>query len=336
MRDPSPSPPCRRVTGGFTLVELLVVIAIIGILVSLLLPAIQSAREAARQKQCLSNLRQTSFAMLQFEAAQSQFPIGHSYRLGLLDNSIKDRRVWFHDILPYLEQQPLWEIFQQHIASGGKTWWTPQRWLAIETFMCPTDPASPKQITGGWSESPGGGLENSQGWSGNHVACAGSDVFNPSSDLDGKDRDGVFYADSATRLAEILDGTSHTLLVGELILVPDDGVGVQVGGGDGSGQRHDLRGRYWNSLQGNTLFSTLYPPNSTVGDRGTWCIDRPLAPCQSNGSDHLNQSLRSYHAGGGHAGLCDGSVRFVSQAVDLVVYRGWGTRAGGEADSSPP
>ena len=311
---------------GFTLVELLVVIAIIGMLVAILLPAVQAAREAARRAQCLNNVKQVSLSMMLFEGARGHFPFGQNADLGIIPNSNKKKQNWFHEVLPFIEETALRKTLDDHLASGGESWWTPNRWMPIEAFMCPSDPANPKQITGGWSQSPGGKPENSQGWHGNYVACAGSEVFNPSSDRQGRLRNGIFFADSNMRIAKIIDGTSHTLLLGELVLVRDTGVGEQTSGGNSAKQKHDLRGRYWNTHQGNTLFSTLYPPNSNVGDRLTWCIEVPRAPCQSLGADNLVLSLRSHHEGGAHAALADGSARFLENFVDLDVYRAMGTR----------
>jgi len=194
--------------------------------------------------------------------------------------------------------------------------------------MCPSDPAGPKVVTSGWSESPGGEPENSQGFSGNYVCCAGSTIFNPTDDPDGKDLGGIFYAESHTRIADVLDGTTNTLLAGELIIVPDPVPSMW---------HIDHRGRYWNVHQGNTLFSTLYPPNTPVGDRSTWCIDTPpKAPCQSNGIDNVVQSLRSYHPGGVNAIMADGSVHFISDHVNLLMYQAMGTRAEGELIEEGP
>ena len=327
-------PAVRRM--AFTLVELLVVIAIIGILVAILLPAVQAAREASRRSQCLSNTKQVALAMLMFEAAREHVPFGQNADLVIVPNSHKSKQNWFQEVLPYLEQVSLRQVFDAHIAAGGESWRTPQRWQAIAAFMCPSDPANPKQVTGGWSQSPGGDLENSQGWHGNFVACAGSTVFNPRRDRFGRNLDGIFFANSNTRLAEITDGTSNTLLLGELVLVHDQGVGQQTSGGDSATQRHDLRGRYWNTHQGNSLFSTLYPPNSSVGDRLTWCIEEIQAPCQSLGTDNSVISLRSYHPGGVHAARADGSANFVSDFVDVVVYRALGTRGLGECRHQAP
>ena len=307
------------------------VIAIIGILIALLLPAVQSAREAARRMQCANNLKQLGLAMHNHHAAHGALPYGQNCALGVISNSQKDRSCWFQQILPYVEQTSLFEAYREHLADGGSVWWTPGRWTAIPTFTCPSDPANPKIITAGWSQSPGGEPENSQGFSGNLVACAGATVFNPAEDRVGKQRDGLFFAESRVRMEDVRDGSSNTIMAGELVLVPDIMAGIAQPGGDVAGQQqHDNRGRYWNVHQGTTLFSTLYPPNGTVGDRGTWCIDHPQAPCQTLAADNLNNSLRSYHPGGVNAAMADGSVHFISESVDVEVYRALGTRAGNE------
>ena len=334
----SASPSVRRpATFGFTLVELLVVIAIIGILIALLLPAVQAAREAARRMQCSNNQKQVALAFHNFHSAFGHFPHGQNKPLAIILNSEIDKHGWFPLILPYVEQNALHEEFQKVLRGEGtaadgsagtesRVWWTYQRWNSVAAFACPSDGASPKVITSGWSESPGGQPENSQGFSGNYVGLAGSTVFNPSSDANGENLNGIFYAHSKTRIADIRDGSSNTLLVGELVLVEEPAGTMWV---------IDHRGRYWNIHQGNTLFSTLHPPNTTVGDRSTWCIDKPPhAPCQSNGTDNVFQALRSYHTGGVNVALADGSVQFLSENIDLTTYQALGSRNGGEVVSA--
>jgi prepilin-type processing-associated H-X9-DG protein len=127
----------------------------------------------------------------------------------------------------------------------------------------------------------------------------------------------MFYVQSQTRITDVSDGTSNTLMASEILVVPD------------SSSANDMRGRYSNSWEGNSLFSTLYPPNTTVGDRQKYsCIPLPQAPCATAGDNVL--SARSRHTGAVNALLADGSVRPIVNTVDLTVYQALGTRAGGE------
>ena len=150
------------------------------------------------------------------------------------------------------------------------------------------------------------------------MSLRGDNYFTPGG-ADGTSLDGVFYAKSKTRMADIVDGTSNTLFASELILVADTGT-------------HDIRGRYHNAIHCGVMFTTLYPPNSTVGDNPEgYCVPLPMAPCTgAPGNNNCFSLARSYHAGGVNAGLGDGSVRFISNSVTPGVYQALGTRAGGE------
>jgi prepilin-type processing-associated H-X9-DG protein len=144
----------------------------------------------------------------------------------------------------------------------------------------------------------------------------------PPADRLGTKQKGLFYPLSSIRLADILDGTSNTLMGGEIMVVPDGpGTTWQVD--------RDYRGGYYNSWDGNTQFSTLYPPNSPAPDRVAECLSYPRAPC-SKGSDENVMTLRSHHPGGVNALLADGHVRLIADAVANDVYQALGTRAGGE------
>jgi prepilin-type N-terminal cleavage/methylation domain-containing protein/prepilin-type processing-associated H-X9-DG protein len=319
---------------GFTLIELLVVIAIIAVLIGLLLPAVQKVREASNRVKCQNNLKQLGLALHNYHGNYQRFPPGQvDYLTSDQPRPYGDRRCWMQMILAYLEQPALQieiEAWMQTSGPGvrGHIWWAPDRWTVIPTLVCPSDPKSPKFITGADGDGLTGGTpEMSTGFHGNFVLCAGSTIYNPPGPVPPADRlgtkqKGIFYPLSAVRLADIDDGTSNTLMAGEIIVVPD---------GPGSTWQvdRDYRGGYYNSWDGNTQFSTLYPPNSPVPDRVDECLPYPRAPC-SKGSDELVMTLRSYHAGGVNALLADGHVRFITDGVANDAYRALGTRAGGE------
>jgi prepilin-type N-terminal cleavage/methylation domain-containing protein len=305
---------CKR--SGFTLIELLVVIAVIGVLMALLLPAVQKVREAANRVRCQNNLKQLGLALHNYHDANNCFPPGKFPPMSTIDaGNDFDRRTWLAKVLPYLEQQALYiEVEAYHTPVPPDMTWRgcPGRWIPMPTLMCPSDPANPKNITWG-SSTP----ETSQSIHGNYVLCAGSDYFDPPDSLDGGHLNGVFYWKSQTRLSDIADGTSTTLLGGELIVVPDL-------------TTHDIRGRYYNDAHnGSALFSTLYPPNTPAPDRSMWCNSIPLAPCQLGNTDRV-QSQRSYHAGLVNSLFGDGAVRSIANGVHLATYQGLGTRAGNE------
>ncbi len=312
-----------RRAAGFTLVELLVVIAIIGVLVALLLPAVQAAREAARRMQCNNHLKQIGLGLHNRHDVHLRFPQGQYNPIGAdpTPGSPWNRACWWHDLLPFVEQQPLYNALEAYtkatpappyitwsVNSDGNNPSTPGRNTPVKMFVCPSDKNGVKNRTVAGNE---------QGFHGNYVLCAGSTIYNPSTDPTGRDLNGLFYVYSKTRFADITDGTSNTLMGGEIMVVKDTNV-------------HDLRGRYYNTWQGNNLFSTLYPPNTTVGDRSNYCINTREAPCQGLTGTAVVQSSRSFHPNGGNFLLADGAVRFITNNVNLNTYQALGTREGGE------
>jgi prepilin-type N-terminal cleavage/methylation domain-containing protein len=331
----APRRPVR--TRGFTLIELLVVIAIIAILIALLLPAVQQAREAARRTQCKNNLKQIGLALHNYHDTHKVFPPGQFNFIGadLPGLSVfhgTARTCWMQQILPYIDQAPLYNQFSTYFGGiqGGYLW--QGRWTAIPGLTCPSDPTNPKILTAG-----GGTPQNSQGFHGNYVASYGrTGRGNQASVAAGtytvvgyqnaplQNEKGYFWPLSASKIDDAKDGSSNTLMLGEIVVVEDTG-------------SHDLRGRYYNTWEGNVLFSSEQPPNTTIGDVSVaYCIHTPPdAPCGPFNGTVRYQFLRSYHTGGAHVAMGDGSVHFVSNNIDVWTFRGLGTRSGRENVTFP-
>jgi len=312
------TPRSRR---AFTLVELLVVIAIIGVLVALLLPAVQAARESARRMQCGNSMRQVGLALHNHHDVYGVFPMGQYNNMGQ-DSTYWNRACWWHAILPYVEQKNLYDLLDAYmngtpkppyvtyaVNSSGVSPSVPGRNSIVRMFLCPADTEAPKNQTVAGNE---------QGFHGNYVVGGGSTFFNAPPDTTGGSLNGMFYPFSKTRLANVTDGTSNTLMGSEILTVKDTNL-------------HDLRGRYWNTWQGNLFFSTLYPPNTTVGDRSNYCINAPRRPCQGLTTTNVVQSVRSNHPSGANFMLADVSVRFISNNVNTLTYQALGTRQEGES-----
>ena len=135
--------------------------------------------------------------------------------------------------------------------------------------------------------------------------------------------DGIFYGRSKTRISKITDGTSNTLLASEILFSPDT-------------SQHDIRGRVWNSIHAGSEFSTLYPPNSSIGDNPQgYCNPLPQAPCASPSVANAYTLARSMHSGGVNVAFADGAVQFIKNGVTPSVYLALGSRAGAEPVSPP-
>jgi prepilin-type N-terminal cleavage/methylation domain-containing protein len=318
---------------AFTLVELLVVIAIIGILVTLLLPAVQAARAAARRTQCTNNMRQICLALINHHDARGYFPHGNynyidsTFSTPAPYNNMQDRRCWMHDTLPFMEEGALFDEFDQYMENNPSALGFPLLHTVVEPLMCPADPIGPKLHTFWGGLDPV--LTPTQGFSGNMVTCAGDDYFNPNIVIEATNKriapptssahlNGLFFAVSKVEIKDITDGASHTAMVSEIILSPDT-------------TSHDIRGRYYNPAHGGVLFSTRIPPNTLVPDRFNWCAEKPLprAPCTWS-ADNMFLSTRSYHTGGVNLGLADGSIRFIADDVNVLAYKALGSRNGQE------
>jgi prepilin-type N-terminal cleavage/methylation domain-containing protein len=310
---------------GFTLIELLVVIAIIAVLIALLVPAVQKVREAAARAQCQNNMKQVVLGLHAYHDVYKALPMGQFNKLHTEPTAppaqlaTYERIGWAALIMPYIEQGALLtKVRADAKANSNYTLFQQSCANVVPTYICPTDPNGGR--TPGVGNVAGGANE---GFHTNYVGCAGNTIFSSPS-TDGTQMNGVLFPLSKVRLTDISDGTSNQLMVSELLL-------SSVAAGD------DRRGRIWNAWQGETLFSTVYPPNTTVADSCFSCptTANPKAPCTAIGSgDGAVQSARSLHTGGLNAALGDGSVRFISTGVDTTAWSRLGARSDGNVVNS--
>jgi prepilin-type N-terminal cleavage/methylation domain-containing protein len=288
----------RRLSPGFTLVETLVAIAIIGILVALLLPAVQAAREAARRVQCQNNLHQIGIALHHYHDVTRRFPPGLN---------LPNRTFWSAHLLPYLEQKPMYETLE-----FTRPWDTDLNKEACATYLpvfrCPSSTA-PRHLTAQ-------GIVDRVPC--NYLACTSGTVTRESGPppLAGRsDSDGLFFIDSGVRLACILDGSSSTVAVGETIFI------FRGHGLDHLGLNQFLDHWYLGSLegQGNEI-------SESMASTGV-AINSFLLPVFV---DEKELCFSSRHPGGVQLVLADGAVSFISETIDRGTWSALGTRNGGE------
>ena len=311
---------------GFTLVELLVVIAIIGILVALLLPAVQAARESARRAQCINNLRNVALACLNFESNKRALPPGYGYipippyKPGTGMNAT-EQWTWASRILAYMEEQTLADLTTPLLKRNPGQPYGP--YVAgfyeavsakIPSFLCPSEPtASEIRYNEGSGCFSGGSNPIMFG----RICYAGN---SGQGQMEAPGRvNGVFYINSDTAIRQIEDGATNTLLLSELIV----------------GHVCTLRGTH--CFDEGPLFMQNYTPNDRTPDLLFYCDkedQRPGAagPCLQviNKWNMALHTSRSAHPGGVNTAMCDGSVHFVSESIALKTWRGMGTIDGSE------
>jgi prepilin-type N-terminal cleavage/methylation domain-containing protein/prepilin-type processing-associated H-X9-DG protein len=329
---------------AFTLVELLVVIAIIGILVGLLLPAVQGAREAARRMSCSNNMRQIALATMNYESAFKRFP-------GLLGSSTYSAQA---RILPQMEQTNLHNLIDYGrpllIGPVFAARFDPslvglisQR---IPTFLCPSDAEDPMFPT----TLADGTVGQTAGLNYMFSIGSGREVFYD----DRYETDGMFWTGGFAKLAKCVDGTSNTVLIAETIL-GDKQVGPtlpqrqpirRIGNWAGTTANPNRPGfSHGGGTISNPDLASLFPGivNSYRGNRGeTWVRGVPSATT-INGYLTPNHRIpdigfhgrgfyaaRSLHGSGVQLGYVDGSVRFTSNNVDESIYRNTYSANGGE------
>jgi prepilin-type N-terminal cleavage/methylation domain-containing protein len=295
----------RRSKSAFTLVELLVVIAIIGILIGMLLPAVQSVREAARRIQCANNCRQIGLAALNYESAHMHFPPGWS--TGVENDPLAEPGWgWSAHLLPYMEQNNVFDLINLSVAIDD-----PFHENIIQTrmpvFICPSDPSDEilnldshiehdddddDHYVAHADDHSHGELWVSRS---NYSGCFGN-IEIEDSPLRGN---GVFFANSEVTFGEMTDGSSSTIMVGERL----------------------------NRL-GAISWVGMVPE-----------VDEPFARIvaitdHSPNDHHMHfADFRSEHTGGVNVTLGDGSTHFVSDTIDEPVYQSLGSRNGGEVAS---
>ncbi|MDC0935365.1 DUF1559 domain-containing protein [Pirellulales bacterium] len=319
-----------RKSTAFTLVELLVVIAIIGVLVALLLPAVQAAREAARRTQCTNHLKQVGLAMQNFHSARGAFPSGidmwpgnggcadpENPVTGPDGQPVSHRRNyygwgWATFIIAYLEQNALNDRFDFKDHPSGAYARGPSFVAGAEfisTYLCPSDPqgAELMHCCSGVGNGPGGedlagtniaGVADSIDWS-----CDGAwprpDPI-PAGFSDDRGANGILFQRSHVAMKDVTDGASHTLLVGEII-----------GRGPGTNE-----GNFWVTWNVQHTGNGINLPLRFEPKPSPWSV--------------TENGFASFHPTGCHFALADGSVMFMSESIDQDVLEAMTTRGGYE------
>jgi prepilin-type N-terminal cleavage/methylation domain-containing protein/prepilin-type processing-associated H-X9-DG protein len=302
---------------GFTLIELLVVIAIIGTLIALLLPAVQKAREAANRIVCQNNLKQIGLALHQYHDDMGRFPPGYLWvpMLGGVDpcpnppTDFTDTDPgwgWAVFLLPYLEQDNLRRQIDLRVAIMDPSY-DSLRATVLPIYVCPSD-----QYTGVYTMISDIGTDWGKAATNSYAACYGTGLHITQEPDQGN---GLFFRNSRLRIADIRDGTSNTLAIGEraAILTRTPWVGAP--------------------CEGTIHITPGAPTNSTaIGDS-------PTQPLAQTGSHTLNDRFAdpdnffSPHPATGQFLFADGSVHALETHIDIAVLQSLSTRAGGEVIS---
>jgi prepilin-type N-terminal cleavage/methylation domain-containing protein/prepilin-type processing-associated H-X9-DG protein len=307
-----------RTRNGFTLIELLVVIAIIAVLIGLLLPAVQKVREAAARLKCVNNLKQVGLALHNYENANQRFPSGYlaagAYSDGATDTA--PGWGWATLILPYAEQDNLYRSINLNLPVQH-----PQNAPAVnqvvKLYLCPSDlaPAAPFTVPDGFGDPV------VQAGASSYAACVGGDESGTVDPLGA----GAFYRNSATRVADVTDGMSNTIFVGERSWANAKGIwaGVPAGAVCARGPKNPSPGSANGWLRAPTLVLAHAHLNNATTDTDSGLDD-----------------FSSPHVGGANFLFGDGSVRFIrtipgdnadgSYTQDSIAFQALGTRAGGE------
>jgi prepilin-type processing-associated H-X9-DG protein len=303
-------------------VELLVVIAVIGILVSIMLPAINAVRDNARRLQCTNNLRQVGLAMLTYHGNHKRLPIGVQLRKEVSGQGFKGEiGEWkypgttaFALILPFVEERRAYDLYDFR-----KGFYDAANRDAVRTspaiYRCPSDLPSPRRAT------MAGNYENIVVARSNYVVCFGDDLLFESET--NPDTRGAFRADGARKIDDFRDGATKTVLASEVRSGLRDG--------EGGSTNADSRGVWAMELAGSAIYTHRLEPNSLEGDlinawgaTSSYCKAEPGMPCKASrvhGYYRDYAGARSNHAGGVNVVFADGHMLFVNEGIDLEVWR---------------
>ncbi len=314
---------------GMTLIELLVVIAIIGILIALLLPAVQAAREAARRMQCSNNFKQMGIALAAYHEASGVFPIGRTGLYRTYPSKNPNRRTWVLGSLPYFEQSNIFNTFNCSLSFNDNENGTTVQSL-VSMFVCPSDgptlqepdrpvPRIKSNFAANW-----GSTHYFQG-EGGYGAASPNPLVGPAGTA--WFTGAPFGVNVSNGLNTFLDGSSQTFLVGEVI------AGVNRPAGTNPAGAYDHRGDIYNDDRNCAMFMTYTTPNALIPDQlaeaqycGQGYDNNP--PC--NTSVPAFNAARSRHRGGVHVLFADGHVTFIRDEINVAVWRALGSPAAGE------
>ncbi|QDV16426.1 hypothetical protein Pan153_10540 [Gimesia panareensis] len=286
----------KKHSRGFTLLELLVVLAIIAMLIALLLPSIQQAREEARRSTCKNSLKQVGLALHNYEDTFTTFPPGATGNI-----------LWSKFILPFMDQANLYNQIDHSVPDPATNAVNAKvRNHQLPIYRCPSDP---------------GGIQTTGSNCGpsNYTVCVGNSPL-------GSDKGtSVFFTDSNTNHSDVTDGTSNTMMISELLVGSEymkygniRSLGEALDDCSGTGTTGKLRGESW--FYGGALirwgYLTKFPPNTDVACRTF--------------QEFANASPASKHAGGVHILLCDGTVKFTTDEIDLDIWERLGNKQDGK------
>jgi len=341
----------HRPTRGFTLIELLVVMAIIAVLISLLLPAVQSAREAARRTQCTNNLKQIGLAIMNYENAIGVLPPGGiTYQESPLNCAVTPRSFTFFDlILAQMEQQNVYNAInfnfpaggttENNLPNGGATNFTALV-TRVNSYICPSDSAQtptlyvPSPSLAGCNQTSYGGVAGTYDLFRRWCVCPPLPPYGRScpgpTNVEIKS-DGLMMKNYVIRISDIIDGLSNTFVVGEASRYnkdPDSDmmfysrVGWWASNNDGVTTRPSVLFSVIPKINANFVYSdsTIYPDTdpqltAATGDVNSWIY------VSTPNYRQLGQfGFRSQHPGGANFLFCDGSVRFIKESIDMGSY----------------